>query len=44
MNERKQTIDLVQLKIRENNNIAKCIKLIKNFDYSLSVGTIKKQI
>lgn len=37
-------MDLIQLKIEKDNSVAKYIKIIRKFDSSLSIGTIKQQI
>lgn len=37
-------MDLVQLKIEKDNSVIKYIKLIREFDSSLSMGDIKRKI
>lgn len=37
-------MDLIQIKIKKDNNYIKYIKLIRAFDGSLSMDTIKKQM
>lgn len=37
-------MDLIQLKIKKDNSLIKHIKVIRTFDSSLSVGTIKQRI
>lgn len=37
-------MDLIQLKIKKDNSLAKYIKIIRGFDSSLSVGAIKQKI
>lgn len=37
-------MDLIQLKIEKDNSIAKYIKIIRNFDSSLSMNSIKQSI
>ncbi|MDE7298025.1 MAG: hypothetical protein K2N94_04240 [Lachnospiraceae bacterium] len=37
-------MDLIQLKIEKDNSITKYIKIIRKFDSSLSIGTIKQRI
>lgn len=37
-------MDLIQLKIKKDNSLAKYIKIIRAFDSSLSVGAIKQKI
>lgn len=37
-------MDLVQLKIQKDNSVIKYIKLIREFDSSLSMGDIKRKI
>lgn len=37
-------MDLIQLKIKNDHSIIKYIKIMRKFDSSLSVGTIKKRI
>lgn len=37
-------MNLIQLKIEKDNSIVKYIKIIRNFDSSLSMGVIKKHI
>ena len=37
-------MDLVQLKIQRDNSLVKYIKIIRKFDSSLSVSTIKQRI
>lgn len=37
-------MDLVQLKIQKDNSIIKYIKIIREFDSSLSMGDIKRKI
>lgn len=37
-------MDIIQLKIEKDNSVASYIKIIRKFDASLSVGTIKQRI
>ena len=37
-------MELIQLKIAKDNSVAKYIKIIRKFDSSLSIGTIKQRI
>lgn len=37
-------MDLIQLKIEQDNSVAKYIKIVRKFDSSLSVGAIKQRI
>lgn len=37
-------MDLIQLKIKKDSSITKYIKIIRKFDNSLSIGTIKQRI
>ena len=37
-------MDIIQLKIEKDSSVASYIKIIRKFDDSLSVGTIKQRI
>ena len=37
-------MNFIQLKIEKDRSITKYIKIIRKFDYSLSVGTIQQRI
>lgn len=37
-------MNFIELKIQRDNSVVKYIKIIRNFDSSLSVGTIKQKI
>ena len=37
-------MDIIQLKIEKDNSVASYIKIIRKFDDSLSVGTLKQRI
>ena len=37
-------MDFIQLKIEKDSSVTKYIKIIRKFDNSLSIGTIKQRI
>lgn len=37
-------MDLIQIKIKKDRSITKYIRIIRKFDYSLPIGTIKQRI